>query len=116
MVRNDLRNIAIIAHVDHGKTTLVDLILRTYNVPDNSIFIDGYDINTLPIKLVRQYAAYVPQDNFLFSGTIKENIIAVVIPVAVKSNIPIKRPTKPLLLVAASAPCIKECPKLVIGS
>ena len=50
------------------------MILRTYNVPNETIFIDGYDINTLPIKLVRQYSAYVPQDNFLFSDTIERNI------------------------------------------
>ena len=67
-------NIGIIGRTGAGKTTLVDLILRTYNVEDNSIFIDGYDINTLPIKLVREHAAYVPQDNFLFSDTIERNI------------------------------------------
>ena len=67
-------NIGIIGRTGAGKTTLVDLILRTYNVPDNTIFIDDYDINTLPIKLVREHAAYVPQDNFLFSDTIERNI------------------------------------------
>ena len=67
-------NIGVIGKTGSGKTTLVDLILRTYNVNDNSIFIDGYDINTLPIKLVREHAAYVPQDNFLFSDTIERNI------------------------------------------
>ena len=67
-------NIGIIGKTGAGKTTLVDLILRTYNVPNDTIFIDGYDINTLPIKLVRQYSAYVPQDNFLFSDTIERNI------------------------------------------
>lgn len=67
-------NIGVIGKTGSGKTTLVDLILRTYNVPDNSVFIDGYDINTLPIKLVRAHAAYVPQDNFLFSDTIERNI------------------------------------------
>ena len=67
-------NIGVIGKTGSGKTTLVDLILRTYNVPDNSVFIDGYDINTLPIKLVRDHAAYVPQDNFLFSDTIEKNI------------------------------------------
>ena len=73
-IRNDVRNVAIIAHVDHGKTTLVDLILRTYNVPDGTLFIDGYDVNKIPIKTVRANAAYVPQDNFLFSDTIENNI------------------------------------------
>ena len=67
-------NIGIIGRTGAGKTTLVDLILRTYNVPDKTIFIDDYDINTLPIKLVREHAAYVPQDNFLFSDTIERNI------------------------------------------
>lgn len=67
-------NIGIIGKTGAGKTTLVDLILRTYNVSDNQLFIDDIDINKLPIKLVRQYAAYVPQDNFLFSDTIANNI------------------------------------------
>lgn len=67
-------NVGIIGKTGSGKSTLVDLILRSYNVDDNSIYIDGYDINTLPIKLVRENAAYVPQDNFLFSDTIARNI------------------------------------------
>ena len=67
-------NVGIIGKTGSGKSTLVDLILRTYNVSDNTLFIDGYDVNTLPIKLVRENAAYVPQDNFLFSDTILRNI------------------------------------------
>ncbi len=67
-------NIGIVGKTGCGKTTLVDLILRTYNVPDGTLFIDGRDINSIPIKTVREYAAYVPQDNFLFSDTIKNNI------------------------------------------
>lgn len=67
-------NVGIIGKTGSGKSTLVDLILRTYNVSDNTLFIDGYDVNTLPIKLVRENAAYVPQDNFLFSDTIQRNI------------------------------------------
>ena len=57
-----------------GKTTLVDLILRTYNVPDGTIFIDGQDVNSVSIHSVRENCAYVPQDNFLFSDTIARNI------------------------------------------
>ena len=57
-----------------GKTTIVDLILRTYNVPDDTLFVDGRDINTIPVKSLRKYCAYVPQDNFLFSDTIENNI------------------------------------------
>lgn len=71
---NEGENIGIIGKTGSGKTTIVDLILRTYNVPNETVFIDGYDINKLPIKLVRKYAAYVPQDNFLFSDTIANNI------------------------------------------
>ena len=73
-VINEGENIGIIGKTGSGKTTLVDLILRTYNVPDNSIFIDNVDINLLPIKLVRKYCAYVPQDNFLFSTSVADNI------------------------------------------
>ena len=67
-------NVGIIGKTGSGKTTVVDLILRTYNVPDGTLFIDGYDVNTIPIKSVRKHAAYVPQDNFLFSDTIENNI------------------------------------------
>ena len=67
-------NVGVIGRTGCGKTTLVDLILRTYNVPDGTLFLDGRDINTIPIHTVREYAAYVPQDNFLFSDTIENNI------------------------------------------
>ena len=67
-------NIGIIGKTGSGKTTVCDLILRTYNVPDGTVFIDGIDVNDIPIKTVRDFAAYVPQDNFLFSDTIAENI------------------------------------------
>ena len=67
-------NVGIIGRTGSGKTTIVDLILRTYNVPDGTLFVDGNDVNKLPIKTVRANAAYVPQDNFLFSDTIENNI------------------------------------------
>ena len=67
-------NVGIIGRTGSGKTTIVDLILRTYNVPDGTVFIDGHDVNRIPIKTVRAAAAYVPQDNFLFSDTIESNI------------------------------------------
>ena len=67
-------NIGLIGKTGSGKTTLVDLILRTYNVPDSTIFIDGKDVNTVSIQDVRAGCAYVPQDNFLFSDTIENNI------------------------------------------
>ncbi|MDD4292104.1 MAG: ABC transporter ATP-binding protein [Clostridia bacterium] len=67
-------SVGIIGRTGSGKTTIVDLILRTYNIPENSLFIDGHDITSIPIYTVRKYAAYVPQDNFLFSDTIANNI------------------------------------------
>jgi len=67
-------NVGIIGKTGAGKTTLVDLILRTYNVPDGTLFIGGHDVNSIPIKTVRRFASYVPQDNFLFSETIANNI------------------------------------------
>ena len=67
-------NIGLVGRTGSGKTTLVDLILRTYNVPDGTVFIDGHDVNTVTIEDVRAGCAYVPQDNFLFSDTIANNI------------------------------------------
>lgn len=67
-------NVGLVGRTGSGKTTVVDLILRTYNVPDGTVFIDGKDVNTVPIKQIRQSCAYVPQDNFLFSDTIANNI------------------------------------------
>ena len=67
-------SVGIIGRTGAGKTTLADLLLRTYNVPDGTLFLDGHDVNSLPIKEVRAAIAYVPQDNFLFSDTIGNNI------------------------------------------
>ena len=67
-------NVGLVGKTGSGKTTLVDLILRTYNVPDGTLFIDGKDVNTVAIRDVRAGCAYVPQDNFLFSDTIASNI------------------------------------------
>ena len=67
-------HVGIIGKTGAGKTTLVDLLLRTYNVPDGTLFISGNDVNKMPIKTVRSHTAYVPQDNFLFSDTIANNI------------------------------------------
>ena len=67
-------NVGIIGKTGSGKTTIVDLILRTYNVPDGTLFIDSHDVNSIPIHTVRKFSAYVPQDNFLFSDTIRNNI------------------------------------------
>jgi ATP-binding cassette subfamily B protein len=57
-----------------GKTTLCNLLLRLYEPPPATMFIDGIDICTLPRSLLRQSIAYVPQDSFLFSDSISDNI------------------------------------------
>ncbi len=67
-------NVGLVGKTGSGKTTLVDLILRTYNVPDGTVFIDGKDVNDVSIRSVREACGYVPQDNFLFSDTIENNI------------------------------------------
>ena len=67
-------NIGLVGKTGSGKTTIADLLVRTYNVPDGTVFLDGRDVNTIPIKDVRAGCAYVPQENFLFSDTITNNI------------------------------------------
>ncbi len=67
-------NVGLVGKTGCGKTTLVDLILRTYNVPDGTLFVDGHDVNTITIRSLREGCAYVPQDNYLFSDTITNNI------------------------------------------
>jgi len=66
--------IGIVGKIGSGKSTLVNMLFRLYNVEDNTLFIDGYDIMHLPIKMVRDTIGYCPQDNFLFSDSIRNNI------------------------------------------
>lgn len=66
--------IGIVGKIGSGKSTLVNMLFRLYNVEDNTLFIDGYDIMHLPIRMVRDTIGYCPQDNFLFSDSIRNNI------------------------------------------
>lgn len=66
--------LAIIGRTGNGKSTLVNLLLHLYNTKPGMILMDGRDINTIPLKTLRENIAYVPQDNFLFSATLKSNI------------------------------------------
>lgn len=66
--------LAILGRTGSGKTTLANLLLRMYNTEQGMITIDGLDIRKVPLKVLREGIAYVPQDNFLFSDTLGNNI------------------------------------------
>lgn len=66
--------LGIIGTIGSGKTTLMNLLLRLYTIENGKIFIDGKDINNIPLKQLRDSIVYITQDNFLFSTTLKENI------------------------------------------
>lgn len=67
-------SIAIVGPSGAGKTTLVNLIMRFYDVKEGEITIDGYPISRISLKSLRSQIGLVPQETILFSGTIKENI------------------------------------------
>lgn len=71
---NKGETLGIIGTIGSGKTTLMNLLLRLYTVENGKIFIDGKDINDIPLKQLRDSIVYITQDNFLFSTTLKENI------------------------------------------
>ncbi len=66
--------IGIVGKIGSGKSTLGSVLLRSDNLEKGKVFIDGHDIMNIPIKSVRDSIAYVPQDTFLFSTTLSENI------------------------------------------
>lgn len=68
------RTLGILGRTGSGKSTLVNLLLRIYDPPAGTIFIDGRDIREIPLADLREIIGYVPQENFLFSATLAENI------------------------------------------
>lgn len=66
--------LGIIGTIGSGKTTLMNLLTRLYNVPKGKIIIDGRDINDIDIETLRENICYITQDNFLFSTTLMDNI------------------------------------------
>ena len=68
-------SLSLAGAVGSGKSTLVKLIMRIYDAPDDSIFINGVDIKRIPLKILRDNIGYVEQEPFLFSDTIRENIV-----------------------------------------
>ena len=71
---NKGEKIGVVGKIGSGKTTLVNLLLRLFNVDKGSIFIDDVDIMDIKLNSLHNLISYVPQDNFLFSDTIKDNI------------------------------------------
>ncbi len=66
--------LAVMGRTGSGKTTLVNLLCRAYEVPEGTIFFDGHDIRRIPLRTLHENIAYVPQDSFLFSDTLTRNI------------------------------------------
>jgi len=66
--------LGIAGETGSGKTTLASLLLKFYDAPEGTLFIDGEDINNIPALAVRNSIGYVPQDGFLFSATVADNI------------------------------------------
>ena len=66
--------LGIIGHTGEGKSTLINLIPRTYDVTEGNIYIDDYEITRLPIGTLRKSIGIVPQESFLFSDTLEKNI------------------------------------------
>jgi ATP-binding cassette subfamily B protein len=68
------QRIAIIGHTGSGKTTIAQLLLRMYDPTSGKVLIDGIDIREIEIQTLREQISYTPQDIFLFSDTISNNI------------------------------------------
>lgn len=67
--------LGIVGQTGSGKSTMVNLIPRLYEIPKNTLFIDGIEIHEIPLATLRSHIGMVPQDNFLFSDSIMENMI-----------------------------------------
>lgn len=105
------QTLGIIGRTGSGKTTLVNLFLRIFDPDKNSIFIGGEDIMEIHLDVLRKNIGYVPQDNFLFSNTISNNI-----------DFGVRNSTEDEIINAAKAACVhdniidfKEGYKTVIG-
>jgi ATP-binding cassette, subfamily B, multidrug efflux pump len=66
--------VAIVGPTGSGKTTLVSLLARLHDAPPGTVFVDGHDVRRIPLALLRGSVGFVPQEAFLFSDTIRENV------------------------------------------
>jgi len=69
------RSLAIVGPTGSGKSTLVDLVVRTYDPDRGAVLLDGVDIRRLPLPELRRAVGFVPQETFLFSETLRENVL-----------------------------------------
>jgi len=68
------QTVAFVGRTGSGKTTLTRLVPRLYDATEGQVLVDGRDVKTLPLETLRSAVAYVPQESFLFSETIRDNI------------------------------------------
>ena len=69
------RSLAVVGATGSGKSTLVDLLVRTYDPDEGVILLDGVDIRRLPLAELRRAVGFVPQETFLFSETLRDNVL-----------------------------------------
>ena len=74
LTANRGEKIVIVGRTGAGKTTFCNLLTRVLEGPEGAIFMDGVEIHCIPLRVLRRSVGYVPQDTFLFSDTIRENI------------------------------------------
>lgn len=68
------QTVALVGPVGSGKSTLLSIFARLVEVPENSVFLDTFDITKMPLKTLRSHIGFMPQSSFLFSTSIQENI------------------------------------------
>ena len=68
------KTVAVVGPTGSGKSTLMSLIPRLYEAPPGTVFVDGHDVRRIPLAVLRGAVGFVPQETFLFSDTVRENI------------------------------------------
>jgi len=66
--------VAIVGPTGSGKSTLVSLLPRLFDPPPGTLFVDGHDVRRIPLEMLRAAIGFVPQESFLFSSTVRENL------------------------------------------
>jgi ATP-binding cassette subfamily B multidrug efflux pump len=66
--------VAVVGPTGSGKSTLVNLIARLFEAPPGTVLVDGHDIREIPLDVLRRSVGFVPQETFLFSDTVRENV------------------------------------------